>query len=171
MSLVVMAMSCLEKVGYLDPKTEGEGLDSFGEDVIWAVNFEEFVSALSPLEYGAVYECEIEFEMEPIGYQGFNDRRSEIYKKVLGLTADEVWKDLPGHQGKPFHDLLNFCDSEGIMGSDACKRLLKDFEAHKDQVMEALTECSGHEEIAESEYDEWIEALTIASNDGCLYFG
>jgi hypothetical protein len=71
-----------------------------------------------------------------------------------------------GNKG-PFSELINFSDCEGTIGSEISKKLLKDFEEYKSKAekIEDKYSLDFHEN-----YNNWIKALTLASDNGCIIF-
>lgn len=63
----------------------------------------------------------------------------------------------------PFYELINFSDSEGIIGTDVSKKLAADFAKFDKQA------ASVGGPFYET-YLKWTEAFKMASNQGCVRF-
>ncbi len=67
---------------------------------------------------------------------------------------------------KPFYELINFSDCEGVIGKDICVKLLKDFNDFQERAEQFETRCIYFMKI----YNSFIELLELAVYDGCLWF-
>jgi hypothetical protein len=69
-------------------------------------------------------------------YSSYNRWRERLCAVVLGVQPDQVWNYPEHFAGKPFFELINFSDCEGVIGPQTCAKLAKDFEelAWADQV-------------------------------------
>lgn len=102
-------------------------------------------------------------------YSGYNWFREALSKAALGVEPRAVWDDPDSYRDKPFVEMINFSDCEGVIGPEVCAELAKDFRDHREDVREAL--------VAESEdgwygekYDEWQAAFELAADTGLVQF-
>lgn len=91
-------------------------------------------------------------------YSGYNRWREWLAKTMLGVTPETVWENYSDWEGKPFAELINFFDSNGIIGPHTSKRLFDAFESHRDKAG------------AEQTYMDFHEAFRMAANGGCVMF-
>lgn len=119
-------------------------------------------------------------------YSGYNQWRNELAKMVGYKSAEEVWKDenfdsykkfnlrkdkLQSINGdivdkpKPFYELINFSDAEGVIGPEVAKKLYEDFVEFDQQAQEYL-----YDDWFYRLYEKWKEAFKIASQNGAVSF-
>jgi hypothetical protein len=79
------------------------------------------------------------------------------------LHAAACWNGAVG----PFSDLINFSDCQGVMGTEVCVKLARDFAEHE----EAARAFSG-ERASEflERYLDWKQAFELAAEGGMLEF-
>jgi hypothetical protein len=124
------------------------------------------------------YSYDEEFSFHAGSYGGYSEFR-RIICRFLELVPEEVnmWTEEEpkmelkvegfywnGNKG-PFSELINFSDCEGTIGSEVSKKLLKDFEEYKSKA-EKIQDHFGFLQ----RYNDWIKALTLASDNGCIIF-
>jgi hypothetical protein len=124
-------------------------------------------------------------------YSGYNAWRDLLAQLVYGVSAETIWNDSEGYAGKPFYELINFSDCEGVIGTVVCTRLYGDFVAHyekaKDRYEHARQEREmkieemkknypmivgmSHEHYFLDTYEEFMNAFETAARDnGALQF-
>ena len=97
-------------------------------------------------------------------YHWYNAWREWLCQMVLGTIPKHVWNNPEKYEGKPFYELINFSDCEGIIGADVSRKLAQDFADHQ-----------GRAELDDDEwnvkqYKTWRKAFEIASDDGFVEF-
>lgn len=55
--------------------------------------------------------------------------REWLAKAALGVPFDDVWLDPEAFAGRPFIELLDFADDEGVIGPRTAAKLFADFDA------------------------------------------
>lgn len=61
-------------------------------------------------------------------YSGYRAWR-EWLAALVDVTPEQVWDT---HQAGPFSELIDFSDCEGMLGTEVCAKLAKDFADHAD---------------------------------------
>jgi hypothetical protein len=171
MGLDVVAYNGIEKV---DPELHGGKLD-FNTDDIWELcdehgwfipstcGFEEHGKGVEDTPYTS--EGEISFRAG--SYGSYNGWRNSLAVFAGYGSAQDVW-EMDHPWGTPFIELINFSDCEGVIGPDLCKKLSEDFTSkRKDAIVFALEH---NDDWFMRTYDDFMEALTFASDRGILVF-
>lgn len=120
-------------------------------------------------------------------YSGYNQWRRELavvagYGSVENVWSDESFDttekfinlrylklkkiDDPNFDCKivkPFYELINFSDCEGLIGPEVCKKLYEDFVLFEDKAKE-------EDEYFYRKYCDWKEAFRVASYEGFVSF-
>ena len=149
--------------------TDGEPV-SPNEFVLSAGPFPERFSGLSD---GKVYTAPGSFEFRAGSYSGYNNWRNELAKlagyaptpvDIGGMTRTRydatAWKLRQG----PFWELINFSDSEGVIGPDVCKKVYQDFVAYDDAASRHAD--PGFREL----YADWEKAFRLCADQGAIVF-
>ena len=88
---------------------------------------------------------------------------------LAGIAApEEQWAHPDKYAPLPFHELVNFSDCEGVIGSVACAELAKDFAAYQKQ---ADAYNGGDAEYWQRVYSDWRKAFELAQHGGVVSFG
>jgi len=170
MGLDVVAYSGIEKV---DPTKYGE-ID-FDTDDIWELCDEHgwfipstqcFSEHCEGVE-DVPYTSEGEMSFRAGSYGGYNQWRNKLAEFAGYDSAEDVW-EMEHPWGKPFVELINFSDCEGVIGPDLCKKLAQDFTSHRAEALKYAIE-SDDDWFMET-YDEFMDALTFAGDHGILVF-
>ena len=115
-------------------------------------------------------------------YSGYNQWRNQLAVVAGYESAEKVWEDcnLPAsfnirlfklkeidgqeiERMKPFYELINFSDCEGLIGPEICKKLYQDFVDFEDKAKE-------QDEYFYERYTNWKEAFRVASDNGLVAF-
>ena len=110
-------------------------------------------------------------------YGGYNDWRDRLAAMAGYGSSVNVWNDFKSSirylklkkiEGidvhiKPFYELINFSDCEGIIGPEICEKLYQDFVNFEDKAKE-------QEEYFYDRYLKWKEAFRVASDNGLVKF-
>ena len=71
-------------------------------------------------------------------YSGYNTFRNILALCTLGVKAETVWEAEDIYMNRPFFNLLNFSDCEGIIGPDYSASLFEDFRDNRDRFIRNL---------------------------------
>jgi hypothetical protein len=153
-----------------------------GGELIYDGNFVElydndaFPGRIAPQQGGQAYMYDDCVGFRAGSYGGYNAWRNDLAKlagykaqpydpydrndvKVMRYDAG-AWEATSG----PFWELITFSDCEGTIGTDACKKLAKDFAD-----FQAAAEATSDEWFL-SRYNDWRAAFDLASNNGAVDF-
>jgi len=118
-------------------------------------------------------------------YSGYNQWRNELAIMAGYNGAEEVWHDesfdsyksfnirkdkLDSINGelvekvKPFYELINFSDAEGVIGPEVSRKLYQDFVEFDEKAKSHM------ENWFYIKYCEWKEAFKVASDGGAVSF-
>lgn len=180
MGLDIAAYSKLTKI---EGKTneDGEPLDpKTGEVMDWNCYTHLYPNPHFQERAGSITEGNYTFE-DQMGfragsYSGYNYWREQL-AKMAGYPAIEVekygnkeirhdagaWEKTEG----PFWELICFSDCEGIVGTEDCVKLAKDFAENQEKVG-SMDDGNPHGFAAK--YSEWRKAFELASDGGCVDF-
>ena len=151
----------------LTPVTEDEAVQCNDEDLVPAQahpDFERTTRGSAP--YYRITDTTVTWTWRAGSYSGYNGFRNML-ASLAGVSITDVWK-LPNlYWEVPFFELLNFSDCEGTVGTEAAKDLLVDFIQHRPQFVAMV---ASDDPYWISLYDNWIHGLTLASENGVLYF-
>lgn len=88
-------------------------------------NMEQFAGREVPLFKNAWYKARGCCPCLHMSYGGYGRFRRELADLAGWGSIDQAWAATSG----PCWELLNFADNEGVLGLNACRKLLADFEA------------------------------------------
>lgn len=100
-------------------------------------------------------------------YGGYNRWREELSKAALGVPPERVWANPGAYTDKPFYELINFSDCEGVIGPEVSAKLSHDFQEHRDDVRATM---AAEADWWAEKYDKWQQAFELASGDGLVCF-
>ncbi len=182
MGLDISYYSNLKIVG---PKTDEDS----DYDYVIAYNAKCFEYQFGSLKRDYLYEETVNSQYGDFSagaYSSYNQWRNDLAKMLGYKGAKEVWNDisfdtykkfnlrkdkLDSISGdivdkvKPFYELINFSDTEGIIGSEISKKLYQDFVDFNDTAKSYTNYNSFYDK-----YLEWLEAFKIASENGAVEF-
>jgi len=101
-------------------------------------------------------------------YSHYNRFRASL-AAFAGYEPEEMWNDPEGFSDRPFFELVNFSDCDGCIGPVASRALLEDFAEHRDAYRAARDDV-GERYSFSYFYDEFIEGLRLAADNGVLNF-
>lgn len=96
-------------------------------------------------------------------YSGYNRWREWLSRAALGVTPEEVWDDPEQFAGRPFCELINFSDCEGVIGTQTSAKLAKDFKDHREIIKDA-------DAFDAQTFLEFLTAFEFASDNGAVVF-
>lgn len=123
-----------------------------------------YADRAAPIVKDGVYKFKEDFHFHAGSYAGYNHWRAQLSRMALGVAPDVVWAAPEKYQGKPFVELINFSDCEGIVGAVAARKLAGDFAAYQEQA-----DAPGARWFAEA-YHRWRRAFELAADDGFVVF-
>lgn len=106
-------------------------------------------------------------------YSGYGDWRNRLSVAILDVPAQNVWADHDRYRDKPFFELIDFSDCEGILGPVAAQNLLADFQENRELYLDYIRDDMQEEfflDLYVRLYDEWTNAVTLAAQDGMVVF-
>ena len=151
------------------------------EESGFSTNYNEcFDYQLGSLKKFAQYDTTSESETGHFragSYSGYNQWRNELAIIAGYDSAEQVWEDFDSNirlvklkriEGenaklKPFYEIINFSDAEGLIGPEICKKLYQDFIDFDDKAKEK-------DSWIYEKYLKWKEAFKVASDDGLVAF-
>jgi hypothetical protein len=63
-------------------------------------------------------------------YHQYGEFRAALAEIALDVDVHEIWQDPEIFRDRPFYELLNFSDCQGVIGSEAAADLANDFNSH-----------------------------------------
>jgi len=112
-------------------------------------------------------------------YSGYGLWRSTLAGTFLGTTdlymdhrnnSDEPdWEKVYASEGKPFYELINFSDCEGVFFGPVCTKLYNDFVDNREVYIESENPYPAWDnDYFVSRYDDWMEAFRLGSQNGLV---
>jgi hypothetical protein len=143
-----------------------------GKNHVTTYNEGSFPHTLGSLIVGKCYLASGEqFRFRAGSYSGYSRFREALCLEALGVSANTVWAEPEKYVGRPFYEMINFSDCEGVVGHEVCLKLTRDFQEGRETVRARLeqTDDHGFGWYADS-YDNWQKAYELASVDGMVKF-
>lgn len=164
---------------YCDIELIGSNED-YESDEMWDAGYNyfwinrDFPDVADDIESGWYsYGGQIDFRAG--SYGGYNNWRRTLCQLIHGVSVETFWEDSEDYKGKPFYELINFSDCEGIIGPKTCAKLANDFNDYRELVRSARAKTHaiqgyrGQDYWMES-YDEWLQGFSFAANTGVVQF-
>ena len=114
---------------------------------------------------GGVYEFKEQYAFRAGSYVGYGQWRSALCYLSLGVNPNAVWQTPNDYADKPFYELIDFSDCEGIIGTGVSVKLAHDFFINLKNISE-----KGPDEYFILKYSDWRKAFEMASNNGFVSF-
>lgn len=103
--------------------------------------YEHFADRHSDLVTNGVYKVQEVYSFRGGSYSGYNWWRELLCRIVFDVEPNVVWNNEEVYKDKPFYYLINFTDSDGVIGPKICKQLAQEFkENHLKVTTHPLTE-------------------------------
>jgi hypothetical protein len=104
-------------------------------------------------------------------YGGYNLWRSGLAHYAFEFPARDslhvnrdLWDTVVEAEGKPFFELINFSDCEGVFYGPVCEKLYVDFYAHRDNYIDSVDA-----DVYDIErYDYWMKAFDLDKDNGLV---
>jgi hypothetical protein len=176
MGLDITAYSKLKEEGGESTIDEEYGESKIEGAIFFYENYEQHADRMKPLKTKTSYSHDKYLGFRAGAYSGYSSWRNDL-AKLAGYSACEEPESMSSNysetawhaDGGPFWELINFSDCEGTIGTDACKKLLKDFEKYK-KVLDSSKDSGPEFDYFVNKYDEWHKAVSLAANDGAIVF-
>jgi hypothetical protein len=93
---------------------------------------------------------------------------------IYGQTSEVVWMNKDAFEGRPFYELIDFSDCEGIIGPEVSEKLHSDFETNRPNMIKYcldnfINDDTAYDNVMEI-YDDFTKAFKLASKDGLVLF-
>lgn len=115
------------------------------------------------LEDRGVYSYDESMWFRAGSYGGYNAWRRDL-AALAGYTDRQAWDGMC--EGKPFAELVNFSDCEGVIGASVAAKLAADFRDFRARAEEFGGEVGWFYE----NYEKWMQAMEMAADGGCVDF-
>jgi hypothetical protein len=116
-----------------------------------------------------VHGCE-SYSFQAGSYGSYNLFRRSL-ANYSGVEPENVWGNPDKYNYIPFFELIHFADNEGCIGPESAQILLNDFLLHMQPYYDSLDKADVWEvEHYREKYESWIDALTLAADDGLVVF-
>lgn len=175
MGLDITAYTNVEKVApelYKDEQQimeKGEFYE-FCWDKGWYLFWTQFPQHAKDMEVDVPYSSSGQsFGFRAGSYGSYNRWRNRLAVLAGYESAEDVW-EMEDPWGKPFVELINFSDCEGIIGFELCKKLAADFIEYRGAAVK-FSEENGFDEYFMLTYDHFSNAFVLARDEhGIIYF-
>jgi hypothetical protein len=119
------------------------------------------------MDNGDYYKTEEseEYDFSVGSYSSYGTFRRELSETFLNSPPEKVWSNPKSYEGQPFYELIDFSDCEGVLGTEVCAKLHKDFVEGREKFVEEV-----QSDWSVERYDSWTKALEIAKEDGVIIF-
>lgn len=107
------------------------------------------------------------FDFRAGSYSGHGHFRRWLCGMAGIATPEQQWADPAKYAPLPFHELVNFSDCEGVIGSAAAAELAADFAAYQEQA----ERFAGDDKYFMRVYNDWRKAFELAQHGGAVRFG
>ena len=174
MGLDISAHSKIELIEQIDADT---WYDKYGDDgsitYIYDCTDAEHASRTAGVTVGAAYRINGESHGFRAGsYSGYNEWRNDLAVLMLGVPASAVWGDTAAYADKPFYELIDFSDCEGVIGPVVAAKLARDFAEHQHKA-DAYQDQEGgpnYSDYWRRKYADWRKAFELAADNGFVSF-
>lgn len=126
---------------------------------------DEYADRATPIVENGVYKINGETHAFRAGsYIGYNIWREQLSFMATGLNPRTIWDNEDRYRGVPFFELINFSDSEGIIGPTVAAKLAVDFAAYQEK-------ADRHpDDYFRKKYADWRKAFELAADGGMVAF-
>lgn len=164
MGLDITAYSKVEFVESL-PSYDAFEAKYDGQEHIYIYQNPDFPERMPPIVANGVYKIHGDsLSFRAGSYSGYGEWRRQLALLALGVAAENVWGQRQGYAGSAFYELIDFSDCEGIIGTDAARKLANDFDRFQAQV----DQHDNH--YFHEKYAAWRKACHLAADGGFIEF-
>jgi hypothetical protein len=164
MGLDIYAVSRVERV--TTPESTDDGIN------VWQDGFDR-IAGLEVGIYQPTSKSE-EHEFRAGSYSHYNWFRRNLSLMIYGQTSEVVWMNKDAFEGRPFYELIDFSDCDGIIGPEVSEKLHSDFETNRPNMIKYCLDNFINDDIAYDNvmeiYDDFTKAFKLASKDGLVLF-
>jgi hypothetical protein len=115
-----------------------------------------------------------EFDFHAGSYGTYNWFRRNLSTAIFGVSSEDIWLKSEAYEGRPFFELIEFSDCDGVIGPEVSKKLHEDFETHRSSMikycLDNFIDDDHSYEYTMGVYDNFSKAFKIASNGGLVLF-
>ena len=164
MGLDIYAISRVERV--TKPESTDDGIN------VWQDGFDR-IAGLEVGIYQPTSKSE-EHEFRAGTYTHYNWWRRNLSMMIYGQSSETVWENKDAFEGRPFYELIDFSDCEGVFGPEVSEKLHSDFETNRPNMIKYcldnfINDDETYDDVMET-YDDFTKAFKIASKDGLVLF-
>jgi hypothetical protein len=164
MGLDIYAVSRVERV--TTPESTDDGIN------VWQDGFDR-IAGLEVGIYQPTSKSE-EHEFRAGSYSHYNWFRRNLSLMIYGQTSEVVWMNKDAFEGRPFYELIDFSDCEGVFGPEVSEKLHSDFETNRPNMIKYcldnfINDDTTYDNVMEI-YDDFTKAFKLASKDGLVLF-
>lgn len=141
--------------------TETE-IDSYYDRYVWIYVNPSFAKQADGLKTG-FYTGNYVNGFRAGSYSGYGYFREKLSRLALDVEPAQVWNNPDNFVDKPFVDLINFSDCEGVIGPETSARLFRDFERHLERAKTFPKE--NEYDFFLNTYLSFMNAFELASKD------
>jgi hypothetical protein len=119
-------------------------------------------------DVNGIYDYEGDsFSFRAGSYSGYNRFRESIAFLALGVSPKTIWENTEAYKNKPFFELINFSDCEGVIGPVTSAKLFQDFKDFEAEIeKKSIAGHGGASEWFMESYRNWMKAFEIAADSG-----
>jgi hypothetical protein len=107
-------------------------------------------------------------------YSTYNWFRRNLSTAIFGVAPEKIWENNDAYEGRPFFELIEFSDCDGLIGPEVSKKLHEDFETHRSSMikfcLENFIDDDHSYDYTMDLYNNFSTAFKIASNGGLVLF-
>ena len=108
-----------------------------------------------------------EYDFRAGSYSSYGKFRNSLADVFHHCSARDVWDKESHFKGKPFYELIDFSDCEGVIGPEVCAKLHEDFVKGRSKF---ASECERDSDWMLAVYDSFTKAFELAKDDGIIVF-
>lgn len=127
-------------------------------------NNDSFAARAAPFKEGDHFTTDGTTARYSSAYSSYSRVRDILCRKILGMPAEDLWKDKVKRDEPGFAEMVNFTDCDGFMGPEACAR-----------VSAALATLPEDWIAAQEDWDQQcirrlVAGFAVAANGGCAEY-
>lgn len=127
-------------------------------------NHDSFVARAAPFKDGDHFTTDGAKARYSSAYSSYNRIRDILCRKILGISAEELWADKAKRDEPGFAEMVNFTDCDGFIGPEPCAR-----------ISAALATLPEDWIAAQEEWDATCirrlrDGFAVAANGGCAEY-
>jgi hypothetical protein len=126
--------------------------------------------------YGETSKTE-QLDFSAGSYGTYNWFRNQLSIAIYGHPAAKIWENIESYEGKPFIEIINFTDCDGVIGTEVSEKLYNDFVNNRPELLkyclntfkEDVSIYSSFEYVIKT-YDNFTEAFKLGKDSGLVIF-